>query len=44
MSLFDKDLVVAYQEASTRAWSGISQTLERERSAVLARAAAAGKQ
>lgn len=44
MSLFDEDLVVSYQGASTRAWAGISQTLERERSAVLARAAAAGRQ
>jgi hypothetical protein len=43
MSLFDADLVVAYQGASTRAWAGISKVLELERSAVLARAAAAGK-
>jgi hypothetical protein len=44
MSLFDADLVVAYQEAATRAWAGISKVLELERSAVLARAAAAGKE
>jgi hypothetical protein len=44
MSLFDEDLTVSYQGASTRAWGSISKTLERERSAVLARAAAAGRQ
>jgi hypothetical protein len=35
---------VAYQGVSTRAWADISKILERERSAVMARAAAAGKQ
>jgi hypothetical protein len=44
MALFDSDLVVSYQNASTRAWEGISKILERERSAVLARAAAAGRE
>jgi len=44
MALFEQDLVVSYQGASTRAWSGISKVLEGERSAVLARAAAAGRQ
>jgi len=44
MALLEEDLVVSYQGASTRAWAGISKELERERSAVLARAAAAGKQ
>ena len=44
MALFDQDLVVSYQGASTRAWAGVSKVLERERSAVLARAAAAGRQ
>jgi hypothetical protein len=44
IALFDQDLVVAYQGFSTRAWQGISKVLERERSAVMVRAAAAGKQ
>ncbi|MDH5196767.1 MAG: hypothetical protein OEY20_05915 [Gemmatimonadota bacterium] len=44
IALFEEDLVVSYQVASTRAWRGISKVLERERSAVLSRAAAAGKQ
>lgn len=44
MALLEEDLVVSYQLASTRAWNGISKTLERERSSVLSRAAAAGKQ
>jgi hypothetical protein len=44
MSLFEDDLVVSYQGVSTRAWAGISKSLERERTAVMARAAAAGKQ
>jgi hypothetical protein len=44
MSLFDEDLVVAYQGFSTRAWGSIAKVLEQERSAVLSRAAAAGKQ
>jgi len=44
MALFEDDLIVSYQGVSTGAWSGISKALERERSAVLARAAAAGKQ
>jgi hypothetical protein len=43
MALFEEGLVVSYQGASTRAWSGIVKELERERSAVLARAAAAGR-
>jgi len=44
MALFEADLVVSYQGAASRAWSGISKMLERERAQVLARAAAAGKQ
>lgn len=43
MALFEEDLVVTYQNVSTRAWGAIAKALERERSAVLARAAAAGK-
>lgn len=44
MALFEDDLVVSYQLASTRAWNGIAKALDRERAAVLSRAAAAGKQ
>lgn len=44
MALFEGDLVVSYQGAATRSWGGIAKILERERSAVLARAAAAGRQ
>jgi len=44
MALFEADLVISYQGVASRAWSGISKTLERERAQVLARAAAAGKQ
>jgi hypothetical protein len=44
MALFEEDLVVTYQLVSTRAWSGVAKVLERERSAVHARAAAAGRQ
>jgi hypothetical protein len=44
MALFEEDLTVAYQGASTRSWGGIATLLERERAAVLARAAAAGRQ
>jgi hypothetical protein len=44
MALLDDDLVVSYQGASTRAWAGVAKALERERSAVFARAAAAGRQ
>ena len=44
MALFEEDLVVSYQGASTRAWGGVAKVLERERSAVLARAAAARRQ
>jgi hypothetical protein len=44
MALFEEDLVVSYQGVSTRAWGGIANELERERSAVFARAAAAGRQ
>jgi hypothetical protein len=44
MALFEDDLVVSYQGASTRAWGSVAKVLEAERSAVLARAAAAGRQ
>jgi len=44
MALFEEDLVVTYQLVSTRAWGGVAKVLERERSAVFARAAAAGRQ
>jgi hypothetical protein len=43
MALFDQDLVVSYEGYSSGAWSGVAKTLERERSSVQARAAAAGK-
>lgn len=44
MALFQEDLIVTYQGVSTGAWGSIAKVLNRERSAVLARAAAAGKQ
>jgi hypothetical protein len=43
IALFDDQLVVSYGGVSTTAWSQISRTLDQERAAVLARAAAAGK-
>jgi hypothetical protein len=43
MSLFDDDLVVAYQGFTTGAWAAVAPALVRERAAVLSRAAAAGR-
>jgi len=43
MALFEEDLTVSYQGAATRSWGAIAKVLERERSAVFARAAAAGR-
>lgn len=44
IALFDDQLVVSYGNVNTSAWSTIARVLDRERSAVLSRAAAAGKQ
>jgi hypothetical protein len=44
MALFEEDLTVSYQGTSTRSWGGVAKLLDRERAAVLARAAAAGRQ
>jgi len=44
MALFQEDLIVSYQGVSTGAWGGIASVLNTERTAVLTRAAAAGKQ
>jgi hypothetical protein len=44
MALFEEDLAVSYQGAATRSWGAVAKVLERERSAVWARAAAAGRQ
>jgi hypothetical protein len=44
IALFDDQLVVSYGNVTTSAWSTIARVLDRERSAVLSRAAAAGKQ
>ena len=43
MALFEQDLVVTYEGYSSSAWASVAKTLVRERSSVLARAAAAGK-
>jgi hypothetical protein len=44
IALFDDQLVVSYGNVTTNAWSGVARVLNRERAAVLSRAAAAGKQ
>jgi hypothetical protein len=43
IALFDDQLVVSYGNVTTTAWSQIARVLDRERAAVLSRAAAAGK-
>jgi len=44
MALFEEDLTVSYAGVSTRSWGAVAKLLERERAAVFARAAAAGRQ
>jgi len=44
IALFDDQLVVSYGSVSTNAWTAVARVLDRERAAVLSRAAAAGKQ
>jgi hypothetical protein len=44
IALFDDQLLVSYGSVTTNAWITIARLLDRERAAVLSRAAAAGKQ